>query len=190
MMSIFSKRRLGLAVDNAYENGVIIAAAGGQVIDRVTYPGKFSRTIGVGGIRPDAKVWHQYDVAESVIRTIDIWAPGDDIHRANSVLQNGETVPAEYKHGDGTSYAAVHVAAAAAMWLTFHGEATLDAKYPELWKRVEAFRKTLHATGKAVKGSYWPNKNRGILQIEKLLLAGLPTITDDDKRAPAEQEIF
>ena len=47
-MSLFGQRRLGQAVDYAYEEGTILVAAGGQVIDRVTYPGRFSRTIGVG----------------------------------------------------------------------------------------------------------------------------------------------
>ena len=40
---------MGRAVDKAYEEGAIIVAAGGQIIDSVTYPGKYARTIGVGG---------------------------------------------------------------------------------------------------------------------------------------------
>lgn len=52
-MSLFGRRHLGEAVDHGYERGIILAGAGGQVIDRVTYPGKFSRTIGVGDVRDD-----------------------------------------------------------------------------------------------------------------------------------------
>lgn len=44
-------RHMGKAVDEAYEKGVIIIGAGGQPADRVSYPGKFWRTIGVGGVR-------------------------------------------------------------------------------------------------------------------------------------------
>ncbi|HIP77386.1 MAG TPA: hypothetical protein EYH07_02840, partial [Kiloniellaceae bacterium] len=87
-MSIFGQRHLGEAVDHAYERGIIIVAAGGQIIDRVTYPGKFSRSIGVGGVRPDRKVWFKYEESMAK-RSIDIWAPADDIRRANSVLKNG-----------------------------------------------------------------------------------------------------
>ncbi|MDG2481197.1 MAG: S8/S53 family peptidase [Alphaproteobacteria bacterium] len=103
-MSLFGQRHLGEAVDHAYEQGIIVVAAGGQIIDRVTYPGKFSRSIGVGGIRPDRNVWFRYDKSMAK-RSIDIWGPADDMYRANSVLQNGGVVEAPYGRGDGTSYA-------------------------------------------------------------------------------------
>jgi hypothetical protein len=37
---------MGRAVDKAYEERAIIVVAGGQIIDSVTYPGKYWRTIG------------------------------------------------------------------------------------------------------------------------------------------------
>ena len=51
---------MGRAVDKAYEDGVIIAAAGGQVIDSVTYPGKYGRTTGVGGVTWQRRIWFNY----------------------------------------------------------------------------------------------------------------------------------
>ena len=87
LLDLFGQRELGKAVDHAYDNGVIVVGAGGQVIDKVVYPGKFFRSIGVGGVTPDWKVWFEYDRAE--LDFIDVWAPGGDVYRANSILVDG-----------------------------------------------------------------------------------------------------
>lgn len=188
-MSLFAQRHLGEAVDHAYRNGVIVVAAGGQVIDRVTYPGKFSRSIGVGGISADRKAWYKYDEG-SARRSIDIWAPADDVLRANSKLDNGQVVEASYKTGDGTSYATVHVAGAAAMWLAYHGD-ELDGAYPEPWQRVAAFRQLIGQTGRDLKGDYWPDNTKGILDIRALLKAGLPAAESlEFEKREAADEIF
>lgn len=188
-LSLFAQRHLGEAVDQAYERGVIVVAAGGQIIDRVTYPGKFSRTIGVGGIRPDRKVWFEYDESMAK-RSIDIWGPADDVRRPNSILQGGQIVEGPFGDGDGTSYATGHVAAAAAMWLAFHGD-QIETTYSEPWQRVEAFRKLIQSTSQKVAGSYWPDKNRGILNIEALLKAKLPAASGlKFEKREAAKEIF
>lgn len=187
VLSIFGGRSLGRAVDYAYENGVIVVAAGGQVIDRVTYPGKFSRSIGVGGVRANSEAWFRYH--EDWKQYIDVWAPGDEVYRANAVLKNGAE---DYKfgRGDGTSYGTVHVAGAAAMWLV-HREQEIDTKYTVPWKRVEAFRKLVKDTHQPVAGDYQPVDGTGILDIKAVLDANLPDITDDDYvERKAENEIF
>lgn len=188
-MSLFAQRHLGKAVDHAYQNGVIVVAAGGQVIDRVTYPGKFSRTIGIGGVSADRTVWFKYDKG-SARRSIDIWGPADDVLRANSKLDNGQVVEASTKTGDGTSYATVHVAGAAAMWLAYHG-GKLENAYPEPWQRVEAFRKLIGQSGRDLKGDYWPDKTKGILDASALLKADLPTADSlEFEKRKAADEIF
>lgn len=174
MLSIFSGRPLGKAVDYAYENGIIVVAAGGQVIDRVTYPGKFSRTIGVGGVRPDSNVWFRYH--RDWLKYIDVWAPADEIWRANTTIENGTEV-FSYDYGDGTSYATTHVAAAAAMWLVYR-DADIDAAYSKPWQRVEAFRKLIKQTHQAVEGDYQPADGTGILDIHALLQAEVPAADD------------
>jgi len=178
--------RLGAAIDRAYEAGIIVVAAGGQKTDMVTYPGKFTRTIGVGGTRPDDKVFHKYSLRTA--QWIDVWAPAAKIFRASSRLDDGAIVEARYKFARGTSYAATHVAAAAAMWLAYHGD-SLHSAYPEAWQRVEAFRWLVGETGSPVKGSYWPTKPIGILNIERLLKAELPaagTLVWEQRRAALE----
>jgi subtilisin family serine protease len=189
LLNPFGRRFMGKAVDRAYDDGVIVVAAGGQVIDQVTYPGKFSRTIGVGGVREDKTAWFEYDVS-SAEHSIDIWAPSDDIPRANSRLQDGSVVEAPYREGDGTSYGTVHVAAAAAIWLAYrHDE--IEAGYTEPWQRIEAFRKLLAESSQPMRGDYQPTPGKGILNIEKLLLAGLPAPDDlEEEQRKAAAEIF
>jgi endonuclease G len=179
---------MGRAVDKAYDDGAIIVAAGGQVIDSVTYPGKFGRTIGVGGVTWQRRIWFEYDAGKDMI---DVWAPAEGVLRADSVAPAGQAVvpsieaddpgafslspgshSGDYGKGDGTSYATVHVAAAAAMWLLLRGD-DINRTYGEAWQRVEAFRRLLRTTAGAVNGT--PPANRtGVLDIEGLLLADLP----------------
>ena len=142
-------RQMGEAADYAYENGVMIVAAGGQEIDRVIYPAKYWRTVGVGGISPDGTVWYEY--IEGDTDFIDVWAPADEIYRANMVRRDGEIREGKYQTGDGTSYATVHVSGTAAMWLVHRGDEIAD-KYTEPWMKIEAFKKLLRKT---------KQKNRG-----------------------------
>ena len=182
-LPLFSSRPLGEAVDYAYERGVIVVAAAGQVIDRVTYPGKFFRSIGVGGIGENGEIWHRYDEGEK--QFVDVWAPGDDVYRANTILSDGVEVH-DFDYGDGTSYAAVHVAAAAAMWLVHHRDA-ITRKYIEPWQRIEAFRRLLRSTHQPIVGAYQPHPGSGLIDIAALLAAELPDLHADsyDRRLAA-----
>jgi subtilisin family serine protease len=189
---------MGRAVDRAYEAGVIIVAAGGQIIDSVTYPGKYGRTIGVGGVTWQRRIWFDYKAGREMI---DVWAPADGVLRADSIAAPGQLVvpPIEaddpgafslspgshsgkYGKGEGTSYATVHVAAAAAMWLLLR-QHDIDRTYGEAWQRVEAFRHLLRTTARPINGTQ-PTNRTGVLDIEQLLLATLPAPSRLHKRAP------
>jgi subtilisin family serine protease len=189
---------MGRAVDRAYEAGVIVIAAGGQIIDSVTYPAKYARTIGVGGVTWQRRIWFDYNAGKEMI---DVWAPADGVLRADSLAAPGQPVmpPIEaddpgafslspgshsgkYGKGEGTSYATVHVAAAAAMWLLLRKD-DIDRAYGEAWRRVEAFRALLRTTARPINGA--PPANRtGVLDIEQLLLAALPAPSRLRKRPP------
>jgi hypothetical protein len=182
-------RDMGAAVDKAYLRGVILVAAAGQVIDSVTHPGMFHRTICCGALKIWRHVWFSYRHGGE---RIDVWAPGADI----TTLGLGEGAPMvtdgddpggssnqisasldsnkQLGKGTGTSYATAHVAAAAALWLRHRG-AEIDATYgaEPSWHRVEAFRTLLRLTA----GNIVPRRSRGepgALLIDGLLKADLP----------------
>ena len=189
---------LGQAVDEAYEAGVIVVAAGGQIIDSVCYPGKFKRTIGVGGVTHDRRVWQSYRVGADCI---DVWAPAEGVLRLDSLAARGGPVVPPSKgedpgssastvgsslhsgksgKGAGTSFATVHVAAAAAMWLLMRKN-QIERLYGEPWQRVEAFRWLLRHEARSL--IYWeqreqhgrPLGNRtGVLEMGTLMAARLP----------------
>lgn len=166
---------LGRAIDFAYEHGVIVCAAGGQITSNVTYPGKYYRTIGCGGIDPDRTMWNNADQGyeEHDLVHIDVWAPANHLRRPEFDAADS------YQDSWGTSYATAHVTAAAAMWLRLHAR-TIALKYAEPWMRIEAFRALLKATHTPMEwraddpGNTRPYPGTGILNILKLLKAPLP----------------
>ncbi|MDJ0685728.1 MAG: S8/S53 family peptidase [Alphaproteobacteria bacterium] len=167
----FPVKNLGRAVDYAYENGVItVAASGNNVSDHVTYPGKYYRSICAGGIGPDRKIWREH--AENYRPHIDIFAPADDIYRANAKLEYGRVVSTYRDGGDGTSYATACTAAAAALWLAHRSE-EIEEKYDQPWMTIEAFRALLKSTATPLAETR-PGVDTGILNIAGLLSAELP----------------
>ena len=172
---IMRSTALGEAVDYAYDAGVIVLAAGGQFIDKVTYPGKFSRTIGVGGHTPQRKIWHLAHYSKTMQRFIDVWAPSTEIVRANPKWKSDGRL-FDDEDGEGTSYGTVHVVAAAALWLRHHGENKLQAHYPKGWQRVEAFRHALRAGSVPLveKKSRQPANGTGRLNIDGTQKKKLP----------------
>lgn len=161
---------MGAAVDYAYENGVIVVAACGQMTDKISYPARHRRAIGVGGFTNRRKVYWKYERYGRV----DIFAPAQPVFRATTEAPGQYT----YGDGDGTSFAVPHVVAAAAMWLTLRGP-EIRARYKgkdNQWMKVEAFRKLLRDT-QARPPFKRPVKDRieaGMLDAAKLVEADLP----------------
>jgi hypothetical protein len=186
---------LGRAIDHAYERGVIVVGAAGQTEDApqlvgfTVYPGRYSRSILVGGINPNLKVCFDYEIGSS---DVDVWAPADEVRRPNSVFGLAEPFIDVAGAGDGTSYATVHVSGAAAMWLRMHGD-DLDKDGYTGWRRVEAFRAMLHANKKALVGNDVPTRktprNTGILDCVALLKGKLPKLADLKKAPLAEPQV-
>jgi len=190
---------LGSALDYAYEHGVIVCAAGGQVVDRFCYPGKFYRAIGVGGFTGtpgDERIYMDYGTGLNPFA--DVWAPADPVWRAQT-SRDPASQDLKYDFGDGTSYATPHVAAAAAMWLHLRGDELTELYREKHWLRVEAFRLLLkrtarplsklpgfEATRPAAKDEIPPRKGNsagetiisGGLDIYALLDAPLPSVGD------------
>jgi len=95
-------------------------------------------------------------------------------------------------HGDGTSYATVHVAGAAAMWLRLRGE-ELEAGGYTGWQRVEAFRAMLRACKQPLAGNDVPTKptprDTGILDCVALIDGKLPKLADLKMAPRAEPQV-
>jgi subtilisin family serine protease len=199
VQSVFGNHKqmhaLGRAVDHAYERGVIVVGAAGQTEDApqlvgfTVYPGRYSRTILVGGINEQRKICFDYDDGR---KYVDVWAPADNVRRPNAVFGLPEPFIDVGQTGDGTSYATVHVAAAAAMWLRVRGQELEDGGLTG-WRRVEAFRAALRSSFQPLAGNDVPPKRKvptdsGILDCVRLLDSKLAK-PGDLKAAPlAEPE--
>ena len=182
---------MGEAVDACYEKGVIVVAACGQLIDSVTYPARYARAIGAGGLEmngSDLAPYYRYERGQTSdgYAFVDVWAPASGLRRGHVGPRFPGATHPNYDYGyveddvSGTTYACAHVAAAAALWLAFHGDdlAIYDTKP---WQRVEAFRQVLKTHNP---GSRFPTaetrrlKRHGndavVLNVDKLLQAPLP----------------
>jgi len=182
------------AFDAAYQAGVIVVCAAGQVIDRVIYPARYKTTIAVGGIRQD-RLRHYPDDNYDIPERVDIWTQADGINRAIAFLDNGaprfgytEQEPdTSTDDVSGTSYATPQVAAAAALWVeTFFHDLPLPGDV-DAWKTVEAFRAALTGSAQQV-GLKIPSTGRMVarprLDIDRLL-GHAPELPVDVAHAPA-----
>jgi hypothetical protein len=162
------RKNLRRALNKAYEAGVIVICAAGNVVQDVVAPARLSRTLAIGGVaKADKKIipWS----GSSHGPEVDISGPAEGIRRAE--MKKGKPV---YSHGgDGTSYATALTAGAAALWLARHG-GVLDAQYPQPWQRVEAFKQLLRSEVRVPSPWYPGSFGTGVLDVEKLLSAPLP----------------
>ena len=153
-------------IDLAYERGIILCCAAGNVVRFVATPASSPRTIAVGGSAPNDQPWTNSCFGPAV----DLCAPAWPVRRATPTPLG----KFEYGHGGGTSYATPQVAGTAALWLVRH-RAELDAQYPAPWMRVAAFRRILRETAR-VPDDGWDSTRygTGILDALKVLEAPLP----------------
>ncbi len=182
----FPGAAIGRTVDAAYEMGVIMVAAAGNVTSEVTYPGRYARTITVGGVSESRRPW----TGGSAGMRVDLSAPADDVYRALFRGPNGTQPGYSPKDGDGTSYATTHVSGAAVLWLAHHW-ADIQRLYGNTWRRVEAFRHCLKESAKP--GPNWDSTRHGagILFLPKLLKTTLPKPADLEKvNDLAENDMF
>ena len=163
--NIVAYKAMGQAIDRAYAAGVIVVAAAGQKVDRVTYPARHRRVIAVAGVTKRGKRESVYNKYDSYAR-IDSWAPAKPIRRGNYT-------ESEYRTGDGTTYAALHVTAAAAMWLRLRGP-RIQQLYGNTWRRVEAFRQLLFASQRSLSFNVHATNRAGGIDIDALLARPLP----------------
>jgi endonuclease G len=174
---------LNQAVFAAHERGIILVAAAGQEIDKVTFPARLSRTIACAAVGQNRKPWRPqfWGKHPHEMERIDVWAPGDDVPVATlpmaaapkpTLLSGSFDSSSNSSSSKGSSYATAHVAAAAAMWLKHRG-AEIARTYAKPSQRVEAFRALLKSSSGHLTGLR-PKNGSGMLDIEKLLKSPLP----------------
>lgn len=173
------------AIDEAYEKGVVICAAGGQIIDRVVFPARLQRTIGVGGLTPENR--HYPPMGYDKWDAIDIWATASHINRAASTktkhfwAEEGKT---DADKVSGTSYATPQVAAAAALWIEWNRNLLPKIGDPNAWRIVEATRAALRESALEVtlRQPLASKKRVRRLDVEHLLETDVPKASTLKKR--------
>jgi hypothetical protein len=167
------------AVDHAYEKGVIMIAASGNVpvAGWRAFPARLHRCIAVAGVTSEFKRW----ALSSYGDWIDFSGPAKNIWRA-------ETTDSDMPYGftasfGGTTFAAAMTSGAAALWLLRHA-AEIATRYTEPWQRVEAFRKMACTTALTPEGwTLADGLGAGVLNVEGLMDSEqLPAVTALQKR--------
>ena len=175
--ALWPSRSLASALDEAYEAGLIVVCAAGQVWGEVIYPGRFNRCVTMAGVGPGLKPWS----SSAKGAYVDLCGPADEIRRVRpDLLPPGQTASAMAdRTGDGTSYATACCAGAAALWLAWHGgAAALKARYAPsgLWQIPAAFK---HLAMQTARPGQWPASEagyygKGVLDVAALLGQALP----------------
>lgn len=159
------------AAKAAYDNGVIWICSAGNEVEMVVSPAIYPGTIAVAATNPNQKPWR----GSSYGSEVDVSAPGEDIYVPSMDEKFNEIMV----YSSSTSYAAAHVAAAAAIWKAKNKE-EINARYKFPWQTVEAFRICVKAS--ATTPPLWDSENygAGILNIKQLLEMELPEIPAED----------
>lgn len=174
-----ARRELRDAVNRAYDAGVIVVCAAGNIVDPVVVPARLPRTVAVAATTRAGRPWS----GSSFGPEVDFAAPGADLW--------GPTVDRRGRFGwgggkDGTSYATAITTGAAALWLT-HRRADLLAAYgPPSWRWPEAFVRIARATARPPSQPWEPGAfGTGVLDAAALLQAPLPPLDGDVPSPPA-----
>lgn len=154
------------AINQAYDAGVIVVCAAGNIVQDVVAPARLNRTLALGGVTPALVPWG----GSSHGPEVDLSGPASRVRRAE--MKRGHK-PIYSGGGDGTSYATAMTAGAAALWLAHHG-ANLAALYPQPWQRVEAFKAVVCSTAQVPPGWQAGSFGSGVLDVHALLTAPLP----------------
>lgn len=170
---------LGQAISRAVAADLIVLAAAGNCVGRVTYPASDAEVIAVAGVDVHAQRWR----GSCRGRAVDISAPAENVHTALRTPNDGGTSAAQAaidRRSQGTSFAVALTAGVAALWLEKHGRANVIAEARRRGTVVqEVFRAALKHTAHVEAGWDSTNMGAGIVDAEKLLdtpLSAIPPV--------------
>jgi len=168
--SPFASPRLEAAIHAAVDAGVIVVAAAGNWVPFVVWPAAFDDAMAVAASDPEDRPWSPGSSGAAV----DISAPGAWVNIA-APASTCMTPPCHRtRAGFGTTLATAHVAAIAALWLSFHDrDALLRCYGPAGTARL--FRELVVTKGYR-RPARWPAHDHGpgIIDAARLLEAELP----------------
>ena len=169
------------AVDDAVAAGIIVLAAAGNVYPFVVWPAAFEKVIAVAATNCERKPWRFSASGPAV----DVSAPGESVWVART--ERDDDRPYFVEQSSGTSHAVAATAGAAAVWLSHHGRDALIEKYGRQ-NLARVFKHLLVTHGVATPlPSGWERDRygAGILDVEALLRAALPSHVPAAKKRPA-----
>jgi hypothetical protein len=164
------------ALRDAVRRDVIPVAAAGNCVRFVVAPAIYDATIAAAATNIDGKPWK----SSSRGRSVDISAPGERVHVAR--IDSPDNDPTYTERGDGTSFATAYTAAAAALWIAYHGEQAIRDAYGE-GTRKDLFLDILKRTAQKPDGWDSDKYGSGILDVAALLQSPLPSPDAAARRA-------
>jgi subtilase family protein len=163
------------ALQEAYQEDIILVAAAGNCVGFVVEPASFSEVIACGGvgIDPATGAVHPWPGTSHGLE-VDISAPSENVWIADWI--NGVAL---VKPGEGTSFAAPHVAAAAAIWLDRHGRETLLEQYGGSSARLcDVFREVARRSALVPPDWDTSENGAGVINLPGLIAQALPDPLD------------
>lgn len=126
------------AVKSAKKRGVLLISAGGNNVETVVWPARYSEAIAVAALGVRCKPWPPSSQGSA----IDISAPGENVWRA---LVEG---PGKFnvKRGSGTTFATGTTAGVAALWVSRYSETAEFKALKASGGLTDAFRTILQKT--------------------------------------------
>ena len=159
------------AIREAYERDIVLCAAAGNCVGFVVEPASLAEVVACGAVSLDPgtglpRPWR----GTSHGSTIDICAPGGNVWIADFVGGQARVRP-----GEGTSFAAPHVAGAAALWIQRHARAALLSRYAGSGVRLgDVFRTVLGSSARRPQNWDTARFGPGILHLPSMLSEPLP----------------
>jgi hypothetical protein len=156
-------------IREAYRDDIIMCAAAGNCVQIVVEPAALPEVIACAAVGLDPIRGPRPWPGSSHGPQVDISAPGENVYIAD--WDHGSQI---VQPGEGTSFAAPHLAAAAAVWLQKHGIDNLKSRYTGNSLLADVFRTLVRESATVPQGWDTNQYGAGILNLRNLLDHPLP----------------